>query len=182
MICHLSHGSGLIGSTKSLLHTIQGISNPTRCNGSKSRQSCLGDLQEPVFARLESRAVQMFIQALPESVVNQATATTTLLANSVSRAWWSTHPYCPEDADPNEPARSPSIVSKCSTTSDLIQGPEDFPEPGHRSMPCDTAGPESAYSRPSKASRSAASSPEETLEGALRRLRSMASGAAQPFL
>ena len=36
------------------------------------------DLQDPTFARLESRAVQMFLQALPESVVNQATATRTL--------------------------------------------------------------------------------------------------------
>ena len=36
------------------------------------------DLKDPMFARLESRAVQMFLQALPESVVNQATATRTL--------------------------------------------------------------------------------------------------------
>ena len=36
------------------------------------------DLRDPTFARLESRAVQMLLQAVPESVVNQATATRTL--------------------------------------------------------------------------------------------------------
>ena len=36
------------------------------------------DLQDPTLARLESRSVQMLLQALPDSVVSQATATRTL--------------------------------------------------------------------------------------------------------
>ena len=36
------------------------------------------DLRSPVYARLESRAVQMLLQAVPESISNQAMATRTL--------------------------------------------------------------------------------------------------------